>query len=95
MLVHDWPLLQLDDGFRCRRPISKRTVRAFSVVVLTPLLVDDLGFLFASQNQSKLLLDEYRSFNAVVESFFGILKRERVYRVRYRTRQQARADLFE
>ena len=33
--------------------------------------------------------------NAVVESFFSILKRERVNRVRYRTREQARADLFE
>ena len=33
--------------------------------------------------------------NAVVESFFGILKRERVIRLRYRNREQARADLFE
>ncbi len=33
--------------------------------------------------------------NAVVESFFGILKRERVNRVRYRTRAEARADLFD
>jgi putative transposase len=33
--------------------------------------------------------------NAVVESFFGALKRERVNRVRYRTREQAGADLFE
>ena len=33
--------------------------------------------------------------NAVVESFFGALKRERVNRVRYRTREEARADLFE
>ena len=33
--------------------------------------------------------------NAVVESFFGLLKRERVSRVRYRTRDEARADLFE
>ena len=33
--------------------------------------------------------------NAVVESFFGTLKRERVNRVHYRTREQARADLFE
>ena len=32
--------------------------------------------------------------NAVAESFFGILKRERVNRVRYRTREEARADLF-
>jgi putative transposase len=29
------------------------------------------------------------------ESFFGLLKRERVNRVRYRTRDEARADLFE
>jgi putative transposase len=32
--------------------------------------------------------------NAVVESFFGILKRERVNRVRYRTREEAKRDLF-
>lgn len=32
--------------------------------------------------------------NAVVESFFGVLKRERVNRVRYRTRDEARRDLF-
>jgi len=33
--------------------------------------------------------------NAVVESFFGLLKRERVNRVRYRTREEAMADIFE
>jgi putative transposase len=33
--------------------------------------------------------------NAVVESFFGLLKRERVNRVRYRTREEARADVFD
>ncbi len=33
--------------------------------------------------------------NAVVESFFGLLKRERVNRVRYRTREEARADIFD
>lgn len=32
--------------------------------------------------------------NAPVESFFATLKRERVYRRRYRTRTEARADLF-
>jgi putative transposase len=32
--------------------------------------------------------------NAVVESFFGVLKRERVNRVRYRNREEARRDLF-
>ena len=30
-----------------------------------------------------------------MESFFGLLKRERVYRRRYRTRQEARTDLFD
>jgi len=33
--------------------------------------------------------------NAAVESFFGLLKRERVNRVRYRTRDEARADVFD
>jgi putative transposase len=33
--------------------------------------------------------------NAVVESFFGLLKRERVNRVRYQTRDEARADIFD
>ena len=33
--------------------------------------------------------------NAVVESFFGLLKREWVNRVRYRTRAEASADVFE
>lgn len=33
--------------------------------------------------------------NAVVESFFGLLKRERVNRRRYRTRDEARADIFD
>lgn len=33
--------------------------------------------------------------NAVVESFFGVLKRERVNRTIYRTREEARADIFD
>lgn len=33
--------------------------------------------------------------NAAMESFFGLLKRERVNRRRYRTRQQARTDTFD
>ena len=33
--------------------------------------------------------------NSVAESFFGLLKRERVNRARYRTREEARADVFE
>lgn len=33
--------------------------------------------------------------NAAAESFFGLLKRERVYRRYYRTRSEARADIFD
>ena len=33
--------------------------------------------------------------NVVVESFFAALERERVNRVRYRNRDEARADLFQ
>ena len=33
--------------------------------------------------------------NAVTESFFGILKRERVHRRRYLTRREARRDIFD
>lgn len=32
--------------------------------------------------------------NAVAESFFGLLKLERVHRRHYRTRAEARADIF-
>lgn len=33
--------------------------------------------------------------NAACEGFFGMLKRERVHHRRYRTRDEARADLFD
>ncbi|MCA9467744.1 MAG: IS3 family transposase [Nitrospira sp.] len=33
--------------------------------------------------------------NAVAESFFGLLKRERVHRRQYRTRAEVRADIFD
>ena len=33
--------------------------------------------------------------NAVVESFFALLKRERVHRCHYRTRAEARTDIFQ
>ncbi len=33
--------------------------------------------------------------NAAVESFFGLLKRERINRVIYLTRDEARADVFD
>ncbi|MCA9499133.1 MAG: IS3 family transposase [Nitrospirales bacterium] len=33
--------------------------------------------------------------NAVAESFFGLLKRERVYRRRYQTRAKTRMDMFD
>jgi putative transposase len=42
-----------------------------------------------------LQLDEHRSFNAVAESFFNLLKRERNRRRPYRTREEARQDVFD
>ncbi|MDP1769034.1 MAG: IS3 family transposase, partial [Nitrospirota bacterium] len=33
--------------------------------------------------------------NAAAESFFGVLKRERVNRRQYQTRAEARADIFD
>lgn len=33
--------------------------------------------------------------NAVAESFFGLMKRERINRTQYRTRDEARADIFD
>lgn len=33
--------------------------------------------------------------NAACEGFFGMLKRERMYRCGYRTRDEARVDLFD
>ena len=33
--------------------------------------------------------------NAAAESFFGLLKRERVNRVSYRTREEAKSDVFD
>jgi len=36
-----------------------------------------------------------KSDNAAPECFFGVLKREHVNRLQYRTRTQARADIFD
>ncbi|SEL53133.1 putative transposase [Nitrosovibrio tenuis] len=33
--------------------------------------------------------------HAAAESFFGVLKRERIYRRQYRTRAEARKDIFD
>ena len=33
--------------------------------------------------------------NAAAESFFGLLKRERIYRRQYQTRHEARTDIFD
>lgn len=49
----------------------------------------------ADQNRRRLPFDEHRSFNAVAESFFNLLKRERIRRRTYRTREEARQDVFD
>ena len=37
----------------------------------------------------------FENYEFALHSFFGLLKRERVNRVHYRTRDEARADIFD
>ena len=72
----------------------------------TPVIVhSDRGCQFTS-DQSQRFLKGHRlvcsmsavgscADNAAAESFFGLLKRERVNRRQYRTRSEARADIFD
>ena len=50
---------------------------------------------FVFQNQLKSLLDEYRSFNAAVETFFKSLKAELIWRRDWKTRRETEIALFE
>ena len=64
----------------------------------------DRGSQYASRDFQKLLRDQGIACsmsgagncydNAVAESFFALLKRERVHRCHYQTRAQARTDMF-
>lgn len=49
----------------------------------------------ADQNRRRLPLDEHRSFNAAVESFFKSLKAEMVWRRNWQTRREVEVALFE
>jgi putative transposase len=65
----------------------------------------DRGSQYASQEFQKLLRDQGIQCsmsgtgncydNAVAESFFSTLKRERVHRTHYQTREEAKTDLFQ
>ncbi len=52
-------------------------------------------FLKGHQIQSSMSAVGSCADNAAAESFFGLLKRERVNRRQYRTRSEARADVFD
>ncbi len=71
----------------------------------TPVILhSDRGCQFASQEYQRFLKGHNLicsmsavgscADNAAAESFFGVLKRERVNRRQYRTRAEARADIF-
>lgn len=47
------------------------------------------------RNQFPAALDKHRSINAVAESFFQLLKRERIRRRTYSTRDDARQEVFD
>jgi transposase-like protein len=49
----------------------------------------------AQQNQLNFLLDEHRSINAVVETFFKTIKAELVWRRNWETRRQAETTIFQ
>lgn len=69
------------------------------------ILHSDRGCQFASAQYQQFLQGHDLAYsmnavgscadNAAVESFFGVLKRERVNRRRYVTRAEARADIFD
>jgi putative transposase len=72
----------------------------------TPVILhSDRGCQFASQEYQRFLKGHNLicsmsavgscADNAAAESFFGVLKRERVNRRHYRTRAEARADIFD
>ena len=42
MLVHDRPLIHLDDGFRSRLVVAQSTVWSLRVAVFSPFFDDDL-----------------------------------------------------
>jgi putative transposase len=59
-------------------------------------LSDDFQDLLKANNITCSMSDRGSCYdNAVVESFFASLKRERVRRKKYRTRDEARADVFD
>jgi hypothetical protein len=49
----------------------------------------------AQQNQLKFLLDEHRSINAIVETFFKTIKAELVWRRTWETRRQGETTIFQ
>lgn len=72
----------------------------------TPVILhSDRGTQFTSGDYQQFLKDHriissmsavgHCGDNAAMEGFFGMLKRERVYRRKYRTRSEARADVFD
>lgn len=69
------------------------------------ILHSDCGCQFTSDDYQRFLTSHHITFsmsavgscadNAATEGFFGLLKRERVYRRQYRTLQEARTDIFD
>ena len=49
----------------------------------------------AQQNLLNFLLDEHRSINAIVETFFKTIKAELVWRRNWETRRQAETSIFQ
>ena len=50
---------------------------------------------YAGRNRTRFPLDEYRSFNAAVETFFKTIKAELIWRRPWETRRQAETAIFQ
>ena len=75
----------------CTEPTDMRkSFRGLSALVRNQLKHDPLSGLVSSMSAIGHCGD-----NAACEGFFGMLKRERVHHRRYRTQNEARADVFD
>jgi Integrase core domain len=94
--VTPWKLYRQQDDGRIAIPVSDqqerlRIIRPFTHKLVTRLKTGH----FIRQMNCELVLAKGAKFNAVAESFFQLLKRERIRRRTYLTREAARQDVFD
>lgn len=102
-LVVGWSMSPRQD---CQVVVQAVLMALWQRPVRTPVILhSDRGCQFTSEEYQRFLKDHHLicsmsavgscADNAAAESFFGVLKRERVNRRQYQTRAEARADIFD